>query len=136
MTINWIQALQCSVLAVIGIVASSAQSATNSPIVVTTIEEVNVEPVSFHRTTIRVRCVVDECYGFHCEICSTRDVKSKDEETHCLVIGFDIRSDPTLPPWKQEEFYRFTDITAEGSYDADCKVGYDADRYRAPPPSI
>jgi hypothetical protein len=96
----------------------SSARADSTPVVSTTIEAIDGAPLSFHDKAVRVRGVIDECYLFSCDICtSARLPNFKDT---CLSVGFDLKSDPELYGWRADEFYRFTDVTVEGHFDARC----------------
>ena len=101
-----------------------------------TIEDVNKAPLEFHQKRIRVRGVVDECISLTCHICAAANLdRPKIKDADCLTASFaesggtsDRKSDDEssgsmrqyLAIQSLETLYRFSEITAEGVYDASC----------------
>jgi hypothetical protein len=123
-----------SVLAAVSLAAKRP-----SHVIETTIEAVNKDPVKFHNKTIRVRGIVDQCRSYSCNICSVAETAdSADDGQLCLEASFSESGPPRadqVTSWASgqaedwlEVLYRFSEITAEGHYDARCDVGFDPAR--------
>lgn len=96
------------------------------------IADVIAEPERFGGQTLRLRGQVDACYGYVCSICPEEMTPETADRRQCLAMAFDDStseedraqdetSSYVSTPWRDiEASFRFSVLTAEGTFDPSC----------------
>ncbi len=111
-----LRGLFCSVLGVaFGSAAALAAGDTNPAIL--TLQDIQATPWEYHGKSVTLSGVFDECTGLTCQFCDTIEMQIVMPGTGCTHVHFD---EAIFPGEVVDEIARFSRVTLEATYDADC----------------